>query len=861
MKKFIPIFSFLFLIAHLAWAQSSNDLQVSGYVTDATGAAVNGQWVCISYSGNNANIADSTCDLTNANGWYSITVVNGSTFGSNQTFEVSTTEYCQNIASILNQTISNQQGSADSVTADFALSCSGNSGGGCDCQAQITSTVSPNGNAYTFTAGVPCGSAPYTYQWWMPDGSESTSASPNWISSQSGAFGICVTIADANGCSFQTCDTIYVGGSGSCDAHFYYSSTPNGNVAVGTGTQFTYSGQGTNIQSYTWVVSGGGASMTSNLQDPSFVFPAAGIYNVCVTVSDGQGCTDTFCADVTAVGGNSGGCQAYFESTSSSNPNGNIASFTDYSTGNATNWFWDFGDGITSTQQNPVHNYQGGYYEVCLTIIDSALNMCSDTYCDSIYFDNNTGGGCQAYFATVDSSGYNYFVNYSQGSNLNYAWDFGDGNTSNATHPWHQYAQDGTYYACLTVIGLNCQDYYCDSVVIGSGGNGGCDAGFTYMGNDPSSPIYVFMGTPVNVPATYSWSFGDGSAGTGETITHQFPSLTGTYQVCLTMSIANTETCTTCQTITVGQDSCFGFISGQIFAGNLNQPIDQAIVYLITYDDQTGQLAAMQATVADSTGYYYFQSVSCGDYLIKAATTENSSFYSNHLPTYYGNSLFWEYAQEISVNVTMPAVQYDIILIAGNNPGGPGFIGGNVLQGANKVEADGEPLEGINVMLFDMAGNAVAYAYTDANGEFSFEGLAYGDYQVYAELLNCTTIPAVVSISAEEPMVEGLNIFVSEDLISTGIPETDFESLIGNIYPNPASDVATLSINLDEAYSVKVMVVDLTGRTISSEAVNLLPGINTHQLSVEGMGSGYYMLRISEVQGAFNVTRRFIVNR
>lgn len=177
------------------------------------------------------------------------------------------------------------------------------------------------------------------------------------------------------------------------------------------------------------------------------------------------------------------------------------------------------------------------------------------------------------------------------------------------------------------------------------------------------------------------------------------------------------------------------------------------------------------------------------------------------------------------------------------------------------MEADGEPLEGINVMLFDLAGNAIAYTYTDANGEFSFDGLAYGGYQVYAELLNYTTIPAVVTISADEPMVEGMNIFVTENLISTGISETDFESLIGNIYPNPASDVATLSINLDEAFAVNVMVVDLTGRTISSKAVNLLPGINTHQLSVEGLGSGYYMLRISEVKGAFNVTRRFIVNR
>lgn len=43
--------------------------------------------------------------------------------------------------------------------------------------------------------------------------------------------------------------------------------------------------------------------------------------------------------------------------------------FTDESTGSPTSWHWDFGDGSSSTQRNPVHTYQyGGSYDVTLTV-------------------------------------------------------------------------------------------------------------------------------------------------------------------------------------------------------------------------------------------------------------------------------------------------------------------------------------------------------------------------------------------------------------------------------------------------------------------------------------------------------------
>ena len=84
-------------------------------------------------------------------------------------------------------------------------------------------------------------------------------------------------------------------------------------------------------------------------------------------------------------------CQSNFSYTQ----NGPTTVFTDLSTFPISNWSsswsWDFGDGNTSTLQNPTHTYSNGIYSPCLTVISFDTltgNICTSIYCDSILIGN-----------------------------------------------------------------------------------------------------------------------------------------------------------------------------------------------------------------------------------------------------------------------------------------------------------------------------------------------------------------------------------------------------------------------------------------------------------------------------------------
>jgi PKD repeat protein len=216
--------------------------------------------------------------------------------------------------------------------------------------------------------------------------------------------------------------------------------------------------------------------------------------------------------------------------------------FTDLSVTNSTtgviSWFWDFGDGNTSTQQNPTHNYAtNGNYTVCLI----ASNTCeADTTCSTVTVS------CLAPNAAFSDSINNLTVSFTDLSTqtpTSWFWDFGDGNTSTQQNPSHTYAANGTYTVCLTATNTCGSDSSCSSVIVN------CLAPNAAFSDSTNNLTVSFTDLSTQAPTSWFWDFGDGNTSTQQDPSHTYAA-NGTYTVCLTA----TNTCgsdSSCSSVTV----------------------------------------------------------------------------------------------------------------------------------------------------------------------------------------------------------------------------------------------------------------------------------------------------------------------
>jgi hypothetical protein len=182
---------------------------------------------------------------------------------------------------------------------------------------------------------------------------------------------VCLTVNDSiSSCSSTFCDSIIILPPGNCNGNFTYVDNGNGNFL------FTNTSTG-NYTYWYWDFGAGWGNQSHIDPTPSFSFPTNGSYNVCLYVSDSAtGCFSTFCNII-----NVNCFSSFYGYLDSIGPFDVVV--VNNSTGNNLTYLWGFGDGNTSTQQFPQHNYitQGNYY-LCLTVDDG--NGCIDMYCDSI---------------------------------------------------------------------------------------------------------------------------------------------------------------------------------------------------------------------------------------------------------------------------------------------------------------------------------------------------------------------------------------------------------------------------------------------------------------------------------------------
>lgn len=548
-------------------------------------------------------------------------------------------------------------------------------------------------------------------------------------------------------------------------------------------------------------------------------------------------------------------CHAAFTySSDSANVNDTIHFFDQSTTGSGSisTWIWSFGDGAMQTityPQNPnvFHAYNApGSYFVCLTIYGTD-STCYDVTCDTVYVGSSQP--CHAAFTYyADSTGtlstYHFF-DQSTGNITSRIWNFGDpatgsNNTSTLQFPTHTFSTPGMYVVCLTIHGTDstCYDQTCDTIFVGGIG---CQANFVYT-LDPASGIYTvnFTNLSTGGPATWLWSFGDGTASTVENPSHTYAA-PGAYNTCLTMT-TNNCTSTYCQNVVIPDTTAYNQIYGQVFAGSF--PLASGMVMIFSLDTSINYQPYFNVFNIDSNGVYYFTLVPEGSYYILAIPFDSNGY----LPTYFGNVLTWQQATLITLGT--PSNPYNINLLpAGVMPSGPGSASGLI----NLSRLKSTFVDKVNMLLKNDQGEAIGFTRVKDDGSFDFSAMALGTYYLYPEMPGITSDQIAITLTAEKPHAEVTMTFEGNKILGTG----ESSGIVNGwtLYPNPVDDALTLSIDLKQSSDVQLGIYTLAGRQVYQMQVSLNPGQNQVSINPSHLQAGMYLMKVISNDGIRIVTK------
>ncbi len=222
---------------------------------------------------------------------------------------------------------------------------------------------------------------------------------------------------------------------------------------------------------------------------------------------------------------------------------GDTINFIDHSTDpngeiDIESWHWNFGDGNTSSEQNPTHEYlHSGTYNISLKVNDGygeeseyniTMKVLNVPPVANFSYDPPAP-------TTADTINFTDASTDSDGTIANYTWDFGDGTASDKQNPEHKYHENGIYVVTLTVTDNEGAEMKITKKVTVA--NALPSAEFFYI------PEKASVGEKINFTDVSSddeeiiawhWDFGDGTASDKQNPEHIYKE-SGKYTITLTV--------------------------------------------------------------------------------------------------------------------------------------------------------------------------------------------------------------------------------------------------------------------------------------------------------------------------------------
>jgi len=368
---------------------------------------------------------------------------------------------------------------------------------------------------------------PTSWNWSFGDGSLSTTTNPTHVYSSGGTYQVNLTVNNSN--------ATYSSKLGYVEVWNYTSTTFSGTPVSGVvPLTVTFTDTSSNATNWSWIFGDGGTSIEQN---PVYVYNTVGTYSVNHSANNTHHTSWHNESDYITVDP----MVATATGTPTTGIVPSLVTFTGSSTGSPNTWYWEFGDGVTSTSQNPTHEYTTiGVYGVNFKATNTSSGQ-FDWSNQSGYITVNPMIATATGVPTTGVVPFTVtFTGSSTGSPNTWYWSFGDGVTSTTQSPTHSYTVFGSYDVNFksTNTSSGAFDWHNQSGYI-TALEPAPVANFTQnvTAGFYSLPV-LFTDTSTNTPTGWNWSFGDGTISTTQSPAHVYSS-GGTYEVNLTVNNSN----------------------------------------------------------------------------------------------------------------------------------------------------------------------------------------------------------------------------------------------------------------------------------------------------------------------------------
>lgn len=654
---------------------------------------------------------------------------------------------------------------------------------------------------------------PNTWDWNFGDGTTSTEQNPVHQYAETGVYFVTLTVfVEELNCESTTSYEVWVDNINyDCEAFFAWVPSWQAPLTIEFWDLSWFTPGGT----WTWEF---GDGTTSSEQNPVHLYPEIGEYLVTLVIESPDGsCYDTYQETIFVEEYN---VECFADFWGSPIPGSFLTyQFQDFSFPFATSWEWNFGDGTTSLEQNPVHSFGSpGIYNVCLTMINQELG-CEDTRCYEFPVDTLIYNQCYADFKFFPVSELTMqFADLSFPVADTWFWDFGDNNVSQEPNPLHTYTQQGIYMVCLTIenFELNCVDTRCYEVWVGQNG-WDCQAQFYWLpAPDNSLKLEFYDISYTNGEVSYFWEFGDGEYSFEQNPVHVFPE-EGEYYTCLTISAPDS--------------SCYSQMCNLVYVGTNVPPDCQNDFVALPLGDLSFQFEGFMLNGQMGEFYWDFGDGNTGTGYLVTHTFATQGTYPVCLTTYLMNnpadSCIWTTCHEV---------------IAGN--GGPGMLQAN-------FEVVQDSTTALLYHFFDTStGQPAGWLWDFGDGTTSSLQNPTHLYEETGWYQVCLTVFGMGMTSTFCQEFEMSATFLGIDNENWGISS-------GQVFPNPNKGAFLLDLQLKNDEQVEIQILNSLGQVVYYDLRQLAAGNNQVDFELTGLRKGIYCVFVTSNHSP--VTRKFII--